>query len=106
MGVGGCPAVVAQWQSTGGSSQGCPGFDSWRLPAFFTFLYFHLITSKFLYYTIEQHTSSILCLAFSAYSMAQHTLMKSWDLDLRIREQGPGNEIMGMESWNKNMGMS
>ena len=25
---GGCPAVVAQWQSTGGSSQKCPGFDS------------------------------------------------------------------------------
>ena len=32
--VGGCPAVVAQWQSTGGSSQRCPGFDSRRLPAF------------------------------------------------------------------------
>ena len=31
--VGGCPAVVAQWQSTGGSSQMCPGFDSRRLPA-------------------------------------------------------------------------
>ena len=25
MGVGGCPTVVAQWQSTGGSSQRCPG---------------------------------------------------------------------------------
>ena len=24
-------AVVAQWQNTGGSSQRCPGFDSWRL---------------------------------------------------------------------------
>ena len=23
--AGGCPAVVAQWQSTGGSSQSCPG---------------------------------------------------------------------------------
>ena len=32
--AGGCPAVVAQWQSTGGSSQRCPGFDSRRLPAF------------------------------------------------------------------------
>ena len=30
--VGGCPAVVAQWQSTGGSSHRCPRFDSW--PAF------------------------------------------------------------------------
>ena len=30
----GCPAVVAQWQSTGGSSQRCPGFDSRRLLAF------------------------------------------------------------------------
>ena len=29
--AGGCPAVVAQWQSTGGSSQRCPGFKSWRL---------------------------------------------------------------------------
>ena len=27
-------AVVAQWQSTGGSSQRCPRFDSRRLPAF------------------------------------------------------------------------
>ena len=27
MRVGGCPAAVAQWQSTGGSSQRCPGFD-------------------------------------------------------------------------------
>ena len=27
-GVGGCLAVMAQWQSTGGSSQRCPGFDS------------------------------------------------------------------------------
>ena len=25
--VGGCPAVVAQWQSTGRSIQRCPGFD-------------------------------------------------------------------------------
>ena len=49
MRVGGCPAVVAQWQSTGGSSQRCPGFDSWQLPAFFTFLYLLLITSNFIY---------------------------------------------------------
>ena len=34
VGTGGCPAVVAKWQSTGGSSQRCPGFDSRRLPAF------------------------------------------------------------------------
>ena len=27
--VGGCLAVRAQWQSTGASSQWCPGFDSW-----------------------------------------------------------------------------
>ena len=31
--VGGCPAVVAQWQSTGASSQSCLRFDSW-IPAF------------------------------------------------------------------------
>ena len=41
--VDGRPAVVAQWQNTGGSSQRCPGFDSWRLPTFslssiFTFI--------------------------------------------------------------------
>ena len=48
MEIGGCPAVVAQWQSTGGSSQRCPGFDSRRLPAFFTFLYLRLITSNFI----------------------------------------------------------
>ena len=27
--AGGCPAVVAQWLNTGGSSKKCPGFDSW-----------------------------------------------------------------------------
>ena len=32
--VSGCLAVMAQWQNTGGSSQRCPGFDSWQLPAF------------------------------------------------------------------------
>ena len=32
--VGGRLAVVAQWQSTGGSSPRCPGFDSRRLPTF------------------------------------------------------------------------
>ena len=32
--VGGCPAVVAQSQSTGGSSQWCSGFNSRWLPAF------------------------------------------------------------------------
>ena len=35
--AGGCPAVVAQWQNTGGSSQRCPGFDSWRLLRLFHF---------------------------------------------------------------------
>ena len=28
------PAVVAQWQSTGGSNQRCPGFNSWHLLTF------------------------------------------------------------------------
>ena len=32
------PAVVFKWQSTGGSSQRCPGFDSWQLPALSLFL--------------------------------------------------------------------
>ena len=32
--VSGHPAVVGQWQSTGGSNQKSPGFDSWWLPAF------------------------------------------------------------------------
>ena len=43
--VGGCQVAVAQWQNTGGSGQGCPAFDSWRLLAL---LYFCLITSNFL----------------------------------------------------------
>ena len=47
-GAGGCPVVVAQWQSTGCTSQ-----VSWvRFPAaagLFTFLYLRLITSKFLF---------------------------------------------------------
>ena len=53
--AGGCPAVVAQWQSTGGSSQ-----VSWvQLPAtagFFTFLYFRLII-KFIYFQREARCS-------------------------------------------------
>ena len=32
--VGGCLVAVAQWQSTGCTSQRCPGFHSWRLTAF------------------------------------------------------------------------
>ena len=32
--VGGCWAVLAQWQSTGGSSQRCPGWDSQGMLAF------------------------------------------------------------------------
>ena len=32
--VGGHPAVMAQWHTTGGSSQRCPGVNSQRLPAF------------------------------------------------------------------------
>ena len=31
----GAPCLtLAQWQSNGGSSQGCPGFDFWQLAAF------------------------------------------------------------------------
>ena len=43
MRVGGHLAVMTQWQSTGSSSQRCPGFDSRRLQTFslssiFTFI--------------------------------------------------------------------
>ena len=52
--VGGHLTVVAQWQSTGGSSQRCPGLDSRRLPAF-SLLYFRHIKSKFI---VRQDTLS------------------------------------------------
>ena len=55
--VSGCLAVIAQWQSTGGSSQRYPGFGSRWLLAFFTFLYFHLRTFKFLYFQREARCS-------------------------------------------------
>ena len=42
--IGGHPAIVAQWQSTGGSSQRYPGFDS-RLAGLFTFLSFCLLAN-------------------------------------------------------------
>ena len=32
--VGGCPTVMAQWQSASSSSQRCLGLDSWQQPAF------------------------------------------------------------------------
>ena len=53
----GCPAVVAQWQSTGGSSQRCPGFDSWRLLAFSHFPLFLLHTIKFPLFHLEARCS-------------------------------------------------
>ena len=60
MRAGGCPAVVAhdQWQSTGGPS---PEVSWVRLPAaagFFTFLYFRLITSKFIHFQREVRCSA------------------------------------------------
>ena len=73
--VGGCLDVVAQWQSTGGSSQ-----VSWVwLPVaagLFTFLYFCLITSKFIY-------RFVLCVVMLFYilrksvSMCVHKLTSS-----------------------------
>ena len=45
--MGGCPVAVAQWQSTGGSSQKCPGFDSWRLLAFRYFSLHNIWTPLF-----------------------------------------------------------
>ena len=71
MRAGGCPAVVAQWQSTGGSSQRSPGFPevSWVRPqvtaGFFIFLYFHPITSKFLYFQHEARCSQQNCKCFN-----------------------------------------
>ena len=43
--------------SAGGSSQRCPGFKSQWLAGLFTFLYFCLITSKFLYFQHEARCS-------------------------------------------------
>ena len=53
---------MAQWQSTGGSSQRCPGFNSRRLPGFYTFLYFRLVTSKFIYISIDVFHTIAGCL--------------------------------------------
>ena len=49
--VGGCLAVVAQWQSIGTSSQMCP-----VLPVTAGLFYFRLIESKFLYIQHEART--------------------------------------------------
>ena len=68
MRVGGCLAVVAQWQSTDGSSQSVLGLTSSDCRPF-TFLYFRLITSKFLQLSskvtllVVQHTQSCTCIA-------------------------------------------
>ena len=56
---------MAQWQSTGGSSQRCCGFDSWQLLALSLFLYFHLITSKFIYFQCEARCSEHICTLFN-----------------------------------------
>ena len=63
--VGGRPAVVAQWQSTGRLK---PEVSWVQLPAtagFFTFLYFRFITSKFIYFQHEarcyQQTKALIC---------------------------------------------
>ena len=59
MRVGGCPAVMAQWQSPGISNQRCPGFNSWRLMAFsfssiFTSLHICRLTS-----VVQQKVSAL-----------------------------------------------
>ena len=63
--VGGCLAVVAQWQSTGGSSQRYPWFDS-RTAGLFTFLYFRLLTSNS---SVRQDALSM---------SGKHWLIESW----------------------------
>ena len=49
--------AVAQWQSTGGSSQRCPGFDSRWLPAFSLSSIFASYHLKFLYFQQEARCS-------------------------------------------------
>ena len=76
MRAGGCPAVVAQWQNAGGSSQ-----VSWvPLPAtasFFTFLYFHLIISKFIYFQCEARCSEQI-LYSQCLSVANTEYLQVW----------------------------
>ena len=86
MRVGGYPVVVAQWDITGGSRQRCPGFDSWRLKAevswvrllaaavLFTFTYFILITSKFIYFQCEALTKHYIKTTVELHKVRQ-TLM-------------------------------
>ena len=53
--LSGCRSSVAEhWRL---KPERCPGFDSRWLPAFFTFLYFRLVTSKFLYFQHEARCS-------------------------------------------------
>ena len=58
--AGGCLVAVAWWQSILVAQARYPGFDFLWLPAFFTFLYFRLITSKFLNFQLEARCSEYL----------------------------------------------
>ena len=66
--VGGHPAAVAQWQSTGGSSQRCPRLDSRRLPAFSLLSIFY--RSKIVHESYSSHDMikeqcCLLCIVFN-----------------------------------------
>ena len=66
--------VLYHWATTTrvlGTIQKWPGFDSRRLPAFFTFLYFRLITSKF---SLRQDALS----NFSSWQWSQRTDRVFW----------------------------
>ena len=57
--AGGCLAVMTQWQSTGGSSQKCLGFNSQRLTAFSLSLIF--ASYSFISKTLFLYNCSDLC---------------------------------------------
>ena len=73
MRVGGCPAVMAQWQSTDGSSQRCPVFDLRWAAGLFHFPLFsphniqiHLLFSYYTHNEFVVYTVLMLVLALDS----------------------------------------
>ena len=93
--------------STGGSSQRCPGFDSRRLPAFFTFVYFRLITSKFIYSTLKAALYQYVALDEKSIHKAYHCTCTSdetgWIHSIRkpysIRDDSISNSWFAIATW-------
>ena len=89
--------VVAQWQTTGGSNQRCPGF--WAAAGLFTFLYIRLVTSNHLSFSdiLDNSKSYILLIMGSSVDWEKR---KSLDHNLAEPNTNNRNHEYYCRLWN------